>query len=167
MRGHSPKVESRIVLNQDRLKFRQALSQYATGVTVVSALKTDGSPAGLTVNSFTSVSLDPPLILWCLGLDSSAFDIFSNIDRFAVNVLTADQMDLAILFASNRKDKFTGVAWQPGIGGIPLIKGSLATFECRLETTYPGGDHIILLGRVEYYSVKEGKPLLFHNSRFQ
>src|SRR3978361_1006835 len=111
--------------------FRNALGTYATGVTIITAAGTDGKPYGLTCNSFASVSLNPPLVLWSLVIYSSSMNVFQNASHFAVNVLGASQEALANKFAKSSEDKFVGVAWTPGLGGAPLLADSVANFQCR------------------------------------
>ena len=150
----------------DRLAFRRALSQYPTGVTVVTALATDGAPMGITVNSFASVSLHPPLILWSLGEDNANAADFREAGDFAVNVLAADQEDIARRFARSEDQPFADAFRDRGLGGVPLLGDALSIFECRRETIYPGGDHTILIGRVRRFSARPGRPLVFHEGGF-
>ena len=142
--------------------FRDALGRFATGVTVISSCDQAGRPFGITVNSFSSVSLEPPLILWCLERSTFIADRFLNCRHFAVNVLAATQKDIALRFAATDDNKFNDVQTFAGLNDLPLIHGALAHFECSLEQTYPGGDHAILLGRVERFSKADGNPLIFH-----
>jgi flavin reductase (DIM6/NTAB) family NADH-FMN oxidoreductase RutF len=145
----------------DPRDFRDALGSYATGVTIITAAGADNKPYGLTCNSFTSVSLNPPLVLWSLVLYSSSLSIFQNATHFAVNVLGASQRELANKFAKSSDDKFTGVDWRPGLGNAPLLTESIANFQCRSVNRYYGGDHVIFLGAVEAYSYTQKEPLLF------
>ena len=145
----------------DPRDFRDALGSYATGVTIITAADADNKPYGLTCNSFTSVSLNPPLVLWSLVLYSSSLSIFQNATHFAVNVLGASQQELANKFAKSSDDKFTGVDWRPGLGNAPLLTESIANFQCRSVNRYYGGDHVIFLGAVEAYSYTHKEPLLF------
>ncbi|MEY3201157.1 MAG: hypothetical protein RIR70_707 [Pseudomonadota bacterium] len=133
----------------DSLAFRRALGRFATGITVVTARGPDGKLAGLTVNSFNSVSLSPPLVLWSLGRDSPSHEVFEASSHFAVNVLSAGQIDLSNRFARSGGDKFAGIAWQPGLQGAPLLPDCCAWFECRVAARHPGGDHTIFIGEVE------------------
>ncbi|MGE0802612.1 MAG: flavin reductase [Lautropia sp.] len=149
----------------DRRGFRRALGQFATGVTVVTA-QCDGQLAGMTANSFSSVSLDPPLILWSIDKASHSLPLFQKADSFAVNVLAADQLELASRFARPGTDKFAGVPWHPGVGGAPCLPGATATFECRKQSAIDAGDHFILLGQVERYQCVDRDPLLFAHGRF-
>ena len=145
----------------DPRDFRNALGTYATGVTIITASGSDGKPYGLTCNSFASVSLNPPLVLWSLVLYSSSLSVFQNAGHFAVNVLGASQQALANKFAKSSEDKFVGVEWTPGVGNAPLLKDSVANFQCRSVNRYYGGDHVIFLGAVEAYAYNRNEPLLF------
>jgi flavin reductase (DIM6/NTAB) family NADH-FMN oxidoreductase RutF len=145
----------------DPRDFRNALGTYATGVTIITAAGTDGKPYGLTCNSFASVSLNPPLILWSLGMFSQGLSIFQNASHFAVNVLGVSQQALAKKFANSSEDKFAGVKWTAGLGNAPLLAGSAANFQCRAVDRYYGGDHVIFLGAVEAYAYDRQEPLLF------
>jgi len=153
-------------MNIDSLALRDALGQYATGVAIVTALDGAGQPAGLTVNSFASVSLEPPLVLWSLARTASCMPAFEGCSHFVVNVLAAEQRMLADRFATTGIDRFAGVAWTPGIGGAPLLADCCATFECRSETWHEGGDHLIFVGRVERFARADLPPLLFHSGRY-
>lgn len=150
----------------DPRDFRNALGTYATGVTVITAAGIDGKPYGLTCNSFTSVSLNPPLVLWSLGMFSQALSIFQNASHFAVNVLGASQQALAKKFATSSEDKFAGVEWTAGLGNAPLLAGSVANFQCRAVDRYYGGDHVIFLGAVEAYAYDRQEPLLFAHGSY-
>jgi flavin reductase (DIM6/NTAB) family NADH-FMN oxidoreductase RutF len=145
----------------DPRDFRNALGTYATGVTIITAAAPNGKPYGLTCNSFASVSLNPPLVLWSLGIFSQGMSIFQNASHFAVNVLGASQQALASKFAKSSEDKFAGVEWKPGLGNAPLLADSVASFQCRAANRYYGGDHVIFLGAVEAYSHNRKEPLLF------
>ncbi len=145
----------------DPRDFRNALGTYATGVTIITAAAADGKPYGLTCNSFASVSLNPPLVLWSLGMFSQGLSIFQNASHFAVNVLGVSQHALAIKFATSSEDRFAGVEWTPGLGNAPILGDSVANFQCRAASRYYGGDHIIFLGAVEAYTYTRQEPLLF------
>ena len=145
----------------DPRDFRNALGMYATGVTIVTAAGTDGKPYGLTCNSFASVSLNPPLVLWSLVIFSQSMSVFQNASHFVVNVLGASQQALANKFAKSSDDKFAGVEWTPGLGNAPILTDSVANFQCRAANRYYGGDHVIFLGAVEAYSYNRQEPLLF------
>lgn len=145
---------------------RQAFGSFATGITVITALDASGKPTGITVNSFASVSLDPPLVLWCIDLGTPSFATFRDCTHYAINVLSADQEDISNRFANPSADKFAGIDYGHGIGGIPLLSGCVATFECSNAAQYPGGDHLILVGKVENYQVSLDAPLLYFASKY-
>jgi flavin reductase (DIM6/NTAB) family NADH-FMN oxidoreductase RutF len=145
----------------DPRDFRSALGSYATGVTIITSAGVDGKPYGITCNSFASVSLNPPLVLWSLVLYSSSLSAFENASHFAVNVLGVSQQALATKFAKSSDDKFAGVEWTPGLGNAPILADSVANFQCRAANRYYGGDHVIFLGAVEAYSYNRKEPLLF------
>ncbi len=146
--------------------FRKALGSYATGVTVITARDPDGSLAGVTINSFASVSLDPPLVLWSLALDSPSLPLLRNCDHYAINVLAQDQRELSQRFAATRTDKFAGLAFTAGAGDAPLLPGCCAWLECRHEAQYPGGDHLILVARVDDFVHFDRPPLLFRGGEY-
>ena len=150
----------------DPRDFRSALGTYATGVTIITAAGADGKPYGLTCNSFASVSLNPPLVLWSLGMFSQTLNVFQNASHFTVNILGASQQALATKFAKSSEDKFAGVEWTPGLGNAPVIAGSVANFQCRAANRYYGGDHIIFLGAVEAYAYSRQEPLLFARGNY-
>ena len=140
---------------------------FATGVTVVTARGGNGQLVGLTANSFNSVSLDPPLVLWSLSRRSVALAVFRAGTHYAINVLAADQLALAERFAARMPERWAGVAWQPGPGGAPLIVGAAAQFECSNRSRYVEGDHVIFVGQVEHCAHRAGAaPLLFHGGRY-
>lgn len=145
----------------DPRDFRNALGTYGTGVTIITATAADGKPYGITCNSFASVSLNPPLVLWSLGIYSSSLTVFQNASHFAVHILGASQQTLANKFAKSSEDKFAGVDWTPGLGDAPVLADSVANFQCRSVNRYYGGDHVIFLGAVEAYAYNTGEPLLF------
>jgi flavin reductase (DIM6/NTAB) family NADH-FMN oxidoreductase RutF len=153
---------------QDSKALRAALGSFATGITVVTVRGPSGEAVGLTVNSFNSVSLEPPLVLWSLSLASPSLDVVSRASHFAVNVLSAEQGEISQRFASRIADKFAGLDSRAGIAGLPLIGGCCAWFECRTVAQYPGGDHIILLGEVERFSVGAAEtPLLYFRGAYR
>ena len=145
----------------DPRDFRNALGTFATGVTIITAMAQDGKPYGLTCNSFASVSLNPPLVLWSLGMFSNGLATFQSASHFTVNILGASQQELANKFAKSSGEKFVGVDWKPGLGNAPVLADSVANFQCRAANRYYGGDHIIFLGAVEAYSYNRNEPLLF------
>lgn len=145
----------------DPRDFRRALGCFATGVAVVTTIDAAGRPLGLTINSFTSVSMTPPLVSWNLQAGSPSLAAFADAPMFAISILAADQQDLCARFATPAEDKFTGVDVEFGLGGAPLLVGAVARFECRRAATLPGGDHVIFLGEVARYGWSERAPLLF------
>jgi flavin reductase (DIM6/NTAB) family NADH-FMN oxidoreductase RutF len=151
----------------DRRDFRRALGQFATGVTVVTAKASDGRKLGVTVNSFSSVSLNPPLVLWSLSRQAANFQDFASVTHFAVNVLEAKQHHLSRQFSMPVPDKFAGVDFEEGLAGVPMLSGAIAQFTCRKVRQYDGGDHIILIGEVEHYKYNDGEPLVFHSGRYR
>jgi len=151
----------------DTRSLRDALGEFATGVAVVTACSRDGQPVGVTINSFASVSLDPPLVLWSLGLHSPSLAVFEACSHYAVNILAVDQAELSQRFAQSQNDKFAGIGTRVGAGGTPLLPDCCAWFECRNELRYPGGDHIILVGHVENFSRQEKPPLIFHGGQYR
>jgi flavin reductase (DIM6/NTAB) family NADH-FMN oxidoreductase RutF len=150
----------------DLINLRGALGRFATGVTVITARNFDGEPVGFTANSFNSVSLDPPLILWSLARSSPRLGAYRAAQHYAVNILSADQSELARRFAGKVEDRFDGVGWSEGLGGAPVLDGALAAFECAHEAVYPAGDHELFIGRVSRCAIAEGAPLTFFAGRF-
>jgi flavin reductase (DIM6/NTAB) family NADH-FMN oxidoreductase RutF len=153
----------------DTADLRRAMGRFATGVTVVttvSARGADGRPVGVTANSFSSVSLDPPIVLWSLRLESPSRAAFDAAGRFVINVLALDQLELSRRFASPLPDKFAGVAHRAGLEGLPVLEGSAAVFECRTEQRLEVGDHVLYLGRVEAYTHRVGPTLLYCQGRY-
>jgi len=150
----------------DPRALRDALGCFTTGVTIITALGEDGRKVGLTANSFSSVSLDPPLVSWSLSLYAPSLPVFQDASHFAVHVLARDQESLAMKFAKSADNKFAGVATTPGLGGAPLLEGAIARFQCRNAYRYYGGDHILFLGTVEKFESGDGDPLLFCRGQF-
>jgi len=144
----------------DPQQYRNTLSRFATGVTVVTTLAPEGRPVGVTVSAFTSLSLDPPLVLFCLGKQTTDLDCFATGFRFALNVLAEDQMDVSEAFAARNTDKFAGIEHRPGETGCPLLAGTLATIECDRDKVHDGGDHLIIVGRIHRLEARHGRPLL-------
>ena len=151
----------------DARYFRHALGRFATGVTVVSAAMPDGTPVGLTVSSFNSVSLDPPLVLWSLSQASSSLALFRDCERYVVNVLSADQIALARRFATGiGTERFKGLPMMHAPDGTPMLKGCAAWFECGNRAQYTEGDHVIMVGRVLHCGHTDAAPLVFHAGGF-
>lgn len=153
-------------LNQ--IELRNAFGQFATGVTVITSVDADGSLVGMTANSFTSVSMDPPLLLCCPGNNVPSLPAFRRAGHFTINVLSAQQRELALQFARPAADKFADVDYRPGIFGAPVLKGSLASFECSIDAMHPAGDHHIMVGLVHrFHAAEDGAALLFHQGQLR
>jgi len=153
--------------NFSRQEFRSALGTFATGVTIVTARTADGDLVGLTANSFNSVSLDPPLVLWSLSRSAASMVALSTGSHYAINILAADQKELAERFAGKREDRWAGVEFTDGLCGAPLLTGAAASFECFNRSRYEEGDHVIFVGEVERCEHRLGiSPLLFHGGKF-
>ena len=153
--------------------FRLALSHFATGITIVTARDHGRRPHGITVNSFTSVSLDPPLVLYCLGKSAFHFDVFAKAEAFAVNVLSADGQALSDRFAREAQDNFDGLAVTELASGSPVLANCLAVLDCEREAVHEAGDHLIVVGRVTAFEVPGGpevdetQPLLYYRSGYR
>jgi len=148
-------------------EFRSALGMFATGVTIVTARTAQGGLVGLTANSFNSVSMSPPLVLWSLARTAGSMAAFSTGSHYAINILSASQQDLARQFAAQGVDRFANVEFTHGTEGAPLIKGAVATFECFNRSQYEEGDHVIFVGEVERCAFQQGaSPLLYHGGKF-
>ncbi len=148
-------------------EFRSALGMFATGVTIVTARAADGQCVGLTANSFNSVSLSPPLVLWSLSQAATSMAAFRQGSHYAINILAANQQALAQQFATRGVDRFANVDFVLGESGAPLLAGAVATFECFNRSRYTEGDHVIFVGEVERCSHQVGMaPLLYHGGKF-
>ena len=147
-------------------EFRASLGMFATGVTIVTARTDSGELVGLTANSFNSVSLEPPIVLWSLRKASPSLPAFDACGRFVINVLTLDQVPISQRFASPVPEKFRDVAHAPGEHGLPVLEGCAAVFECQTEQRHEVGDHILYLGRVQAYHHRPGPGLLFCQGRY-
>ncbi|GAB3768974.1 hypothetical protein GCM10028796_33410 [Ramlibacter monticola] len=150
----------------DSRALRQVLGAFVTGVTVITTVDKDGRPHGLTANSFSSVSLDPPLILWSQSLTSPSHPVFREAERFVVNILADDQVEISNRFGSGGADKFNGCPTRPGLGGVPLIQGCAAYLECRRINSFPGGDHLVFLGQVDRIERTGLQPLVFGGGKY-
>ena len=148
-------------------EFRNALANFASGVTVVTTVDDDGALYGLTVSAFCSVSLVPPMILVCVEKSARCHDVFRDRGRFAVNMLGEGQRSVSERFATQLEDKFEGIEYEDSPSGMPLIPGAIAKLDCRLEHAYDGGDHTIFVGMVEDASVAGGDPLLYSEGRYR
>jgi flavin reductase (DIM6/NTAB) family NADH-FMN oxidoreductase RutF len=147
-------------------QFRDALAQFATGVTVIAARRPDGRYAGFTANSFNSVSLDPPLVVWSLNRRAESLAAYENAGRYAINVLAHDQVELARRFSRPHADRFDGLSFRLGAADAPLIEGCIAWFECRHHAVHRTGDHVLFIGRVETCERRNGTGLVFHHGRY-
>jgi 3-hydroxy-9,10-secoandrosta-1,3,5(10)-triene-9,17-dione monooxygenase reductase component len=145
---------------------RTAFSSYATGVTVITTTH-EGIAAGVTANSFNSLSLTPPMVIWSLGRSSSCFAPFMNCGHFAVHVLAHDQLQHEKQFSTKNIDRFASIEARVGEGGVPVLKGCAATFECKAVARLDGGDHVIILGEIVSFDHQNTEPLVFHNGRFR
>lgn len=151
----------------DSREFRDAMGCFATGITLVTALTPDGKPMGLTANSFTSLSLDPPLVLWSLDRKSDTLAIFTTCQHFGVNVLRKRHRDLSSKFASKQNHEFDDIPFETWDSGVPLIPDALAAMECEVYARHEGGDHIIMVGHVlRLRSHLEGEPLLYYRGKY-
>ena len=151
----------------DPREFRSALGSFATGVTIVTTMSEDGEPVGLTANSFSSVSLDPPLVLFCLDRRSYSYAHFQTSTHFVVNILSAEQVDISNHFAKPSVDKWDDVSFDLCGVGCPAFSDALAVFECQTREIHEAGDHIIIIGEVESFSRREtGDPLLYFRGRY-
>lgn len=150
----------------DGKQFRKALGAFATGVTVVTGKGSDGKDVGLTANSFNSVSLNPPMVLWSLDKSSSNLGAFMESDHFAVHILALDQEKVSNQFAKSEIDRFAGMDVERGIENLPLLSGCSARFECRTSYRYEGGDHVIFVGEVVSFESFDRAPLLFHSGKY-
>lgn len=160
---NAPKIDTSA--DFDARALRDVLGCFATGVTVVTTLAPDGAPVGMVVNSFSAVSLDPPLILWSIGLGSPSHQSFIEHPGFAINIMGEASKDQTMQFARPSDDKFAGVDWAAGKHDVPVLTDAVATLECATEQRIPAGDHEIFLGRVLRIKQSDGDPLLFHKGK--
>jgi flavin reductase (DIM6/NTAB) family NADH-FMN oxidoreductase RutF len=151
----------------DSWLYRRTCAQFATGITVVTVVDSGGHPHGMTVNSFSSVSLDPPLVLVSIDLRNAILGHFLSSPWFAINILAEHQEDLSRRFSSTSENRFDDVAWRPGICGTPLLESVLAHLECSVVRTFEAGDHTILIGEVRRAGYVGGRPLVYFNSEYQ
>ncbi len=154
-------------MNQlDSKEFRNALGQFATGVTVITSSDAQNNPVGVTASSFNSVSIEPPLVLWSLAKNSGSLPAFQDSGYFCVHVLASKHQQLSQRFASRGTDKFAEIDWQPGLGGAPLLDDFAAQFQCKTTYQYEGGDHVIFVGEVLDYQTRDQQPLVFHKGSY-
>lgn len=151
--------------SEDLRAFRRSLGQFATGVTVMTTLH-GTKQVGMSVNSFAALSLDPPLVLWSIRKESQSLCAFREAGHYAVNILGERQVELSNLFAKSDDNRFSKVRWSEGRFGAPLLDGVIGTLECKLDQLIDGGDHYVLVGRVEHYAIYPGKPLLFSQGQY-
>jgi flavin reductase (DIM6/NTAB) family NADH-FMN oxidoreductase RutF len=164
MNAHT-KPES-AALEADPRALRDVLGQFATGVTVITTTGENGAPVGMAANSFASVSLDPPLVVWSLALKSPSLSAFRRSGTFAINIMCDQSKDLALQFSRPSPDKFAGVDWREGVDGCPVLDGAAAVLQCRTQSRIPGGDHEMYLGRVIQFTNAGKRPLIFHQGSF-
>lgn len=146
--------------------FKTAMTRFGSGVTVITTRENEGEPAGFTASAFSSLSLDPPLVLFCLDREAHCFDAFYGATHFGVNILAAGQEDVSNRFAQRSGNKFKDVGLMHGDTDVPLIEGSLASLECRTTEKLPGGDHLIFIGEVVQVHLGEGTPLLYYLGKY-
>jgi flavin reductase (DIM6/NTAB) family NADH-FMN oxidoreductase RutF len=151
----------------EKNELRRVMGHFATGVTVITSIRSSGEMHGLTANAFTSVSLIPPLLLVCIDKKAESYPCFDESKIFTVNVLSSDQEALSRRFAVTGGDKFEGVSYKIGANGAPILDGALAFLECRVTEKIDGGDHTIYVGEIEQAETKEGKPLLFFRGGYR
>lgn len=165
---HTPHFDDLVAATDSEPRaLRNLLGQFATGVTVITTRSVDGRNVGMTANSFSSVSLDPPLVLWSISRSAPSLPDFLAASHFAINVLGADQHGLSGQFARGAADKFDGVSFRTAAGGVPVLEGVIAALVCRNLTQYDGGDHLIFLGQIEHYRHGGGEPLVFHAGQYR
>jgi flavin reductase (DIM6/NTAB) family NADH-FMN oxidoreductase RutF len=149
------------------MRFRSVLGRFATGVVAITAIDREtGGPTGLAANSFTSVSLDPPLVAFCVAHTSSTWPRLRVADRICINILSELQLDVCRRLAMKGGDKFATIDWTTSPGGGPVIEEALAWIECTIESEYPAGDHMIVVARVHHLDHHEGEPLLFYQGSY-
>ena len=149
----------------DEHLFKAALGNYPTGVAIVTTVDSEGHPVGLTINSFTSLSMDPLLVLWSIDYKSSSIHTFKETGKFVVHLLAEDQHELVRIFSKKDLDRFSEINWSFSANQLPIIEGAFAVFECETVQTIEAGDHTILIGSVQNMNVKEKSPLLYHRKR--
>ena len=153
------------MIKKNNEALRKAFSKFSTGITIVTAMDNDENPIGMTVNSFSSVSLDPPLVLWSIGKKQPSYELFLNSKGYAVNILSKKQIKLCNHFASSLENKFDNINWKLSENGFPLLNDTIACFDCIKWNDYAGGDHTILVGKVTSSDKTNMKPLTFWNGQ--
>ena len=162
----SSKAQKTPLQGVDKAEFCRTCAKFPTGVTVVTVLDADGSPHGMTASSFTSVSLDPPLVLVCVDHRAKVLEHLRGTEHLGINVLSEGQHELSAHFARRGQNRFDGVEWYAGHAGVPLIPGVLASLECRMHRLVDAGDHAILIAEVLGVSHREGRPLVYYGSGY-
>ena len=152
---------------KDSKAFRQCLGKFATGVTVVTCCDANGNPCGITANSFSSVSLDPPLVLWNIAKVSNSLEAYLDAAYFAINILSSEQRDVSTHFAQSDHTLFDDVAFELSDRNVPLLPGTIATFECRTHQVHDCGDHYIIIGEVQDFAARDQEPLLFFGGDYR
>jgi 3-hydroxy-9,10-secoandrosta-1,3,5(10)-triene-9,17-dione monooxygenase reductase component len=161
-----PPSPGEVVVTPDDRRFRDVFGHFATGVTIVTAMDGD-EPVGMAANSFTSLSLEPPLVLFCVAHSSSTWPRIEGAGVFAVNILGEGHEELCRLFAQKGADRFSATPWRKGVSGSPVLEEAIAYIDCRFEAEHPGGDHKIIVGRVLDVDVREdARPLLVYKGRY-
>ena len=150
----------------DQRQLRNALGRFPTGVTVITTRGPGGKLEGMTANSFSALSLDPPLVLWSISTKALSLPSFIESGHFCINVLPAAHIDISHRFATPRENKYDGVTFESGLGGSPVLSDALATFECKTETTLDAGDHLLFIGRAQRISFRDGEPLVFSAGQY-
>lgn len=165
--GMPGEIDSGRLRPVDAALYRQTCARFATGITVVTVIDEHGHPHGMTVNSFSSVSLDPPLVLVSIDLRNALLGHFLSTRFFAINILAEDQQHLSRRFSSPSENRFHGVTWRLGETGVPLLEGVLAQLECAVSQTFEAGDHTVLVGEVRFAGYSDGRPLVYFGSEYQ
>lgn len=151
----------------DPINLRNAFGSFVTGVTIITGRDAQGNAVGMTANSFSSVSLDPPLALWSVAKTASAFEAFQQAAHFTIHILHSGQEELSRQFAAKNTDKFADTVHELGVGDVPCLTDYAARFECAVEHCYPGGDHIILVGRILAFDHRDTEPLVFYKGKYK
>lgn len=153
---------------ENTIAFRNIMGHFTTGVAIVTSMAKNGAPIGMTVNSFTSVSLNPPLVLVCLNNSAGTISQFLSADDFAISVLSENQKEISQIFAKRHSDRFAQTHWHKGMNNMPLIDGAIAHFECTRTNIHDGGDHTIMLGEVtRAHLLNDDQPLIFYSGDYR
>ena len=160
------KSQSKTAQDIDQKAFRRALGNFATGVTIITTKAPDGTNVGVTASSFNTLSMDPPLILWSSIKSTPSCKVFESASHFAVNILASDQMEMSNHFARQQDDKFAGIEWEEGIGGVPIFPNCSGRFQCESYDKFDGGDHWIFVGKVVAFDDSGSSPLCFHQGSY-